>query len=248
MIINKKELEQLRKNAKVHRMVFDEIKSIVKPWVSAYEIDCLCETICKQNWVLAWFKWVYWFPANICISVNEVAVHWVPSKNIVFKEWDVVKFDFWVKDKNIAINTDAAFTMIIWDWPKDPEVERFLEVNKQALYKWIEQCRVWKTVWDIWYAIQTHVESNWFFIVRDLTGHWIWYKLHEKPYIYNYWKPWAWEKLKEWMLLAIEPIIWWSSWKIKDDWGWEISIADWSLGCQFEHTILITDKDPEIIV
>lgn len=248
MIINKKELEQLRKNAKVHKLVFDEIKNVVKPWITAYDIDKLCAKICEENWVLPWFKWVYSFPANICISVNNVVVHWVPKKDMVFMEWDVVKFDFWVKDKNIAINTDAAFTMIIWDWPKNPEVVRFLEVNKQALYNWIEQCRVWKRVWDIWHAIQKYVESNWFHIVRDLTGHWIWYKLHEKPYIYNYGKPWTWEKLKEWMLLAIEPIIWFSSWKIKDKWWWEIYIADWSLGCQFEHTILVTDWDPEIII
>lgn len=248
MIVNKKEIEQLRKNALVHKIVFDEIKKVAKPWVSALDIDRLCAQICSDHWVLAWFKWVYSFPANICISINNTVVHWVPTKDMIFLDWDVVKFDFWVKDKEIWINTDSAFTMIIWDWPKNPEVERFLRVNKEALYKWIEQCKVWNRVWDIWYAIQKHVEKAWFHIVKDLTWHGIGYKLHEKPYIYNYGKQNTWEKLKEWMLLAIEPIIWFSSWKIKDKWWWEIYIADWSLGCQFEHTILVTDGNPEIII
>nr|MDD3719927.1 type I methionyl aminopeptidase [Candidatus Gracilibacteria bacterium] len=248
MIINKKELEQLRKNAKVHKMVFDEIKNIVKPGVSAYEIDKLCEKICEQNGVLPGFKGVYGFPANICISINNVVVHGVPKKDMIFMEGDVVKFDFGVKDKNIAINTDAAFTMIVGDGPKNPEIEKFLEINKQALYKGIEQCRVGNRVGDIGNAIQKHVEGNGFYIVRDLTGHGIGYKLHEKPYIYNYGKPGTGEKLKEGMLLAIEPIVGFSSGKIKDKGGWEIYIADGSLGCQFEHTILVTSGDPEIII
>lgn len=247
MIINKLELEQLKKNAKVHNMIFEEIKKMAKPWVSSYEIDTLCWKICKDNWMLAWFKWVYSFPANMCISINDVVVHWVPNKETIFNDGDLVKFDLWVKDKNIWINTDAAFAMIIGE-SKDKKVEEFVKINKEALNKWIEQCIVWKKVWDIWYAIQKHVESAWFFIVKDLTWHWLWYKLHEKPYIYNYWKPWCWEKLKAGMLLAIEPIIGFKSWKIKEKWWFEIYIADWSLGCQFEHTVLVTENWPEIII
>ena len=247
MIINKDELEQLKKNAKVHKLIVEEIKKIVKPGISSYQVDTLCWKICKENWMLPWFKWVYSFPANMCISINDVVVHWVPAKNTIFKDWDLVKFDLWVKDKDIWINTDAAFAMIIWK-PENPKIDEFVKVNEKALYKWIEQCKIWNTVWDIWHAIQKYVESAWFFIVKDLTGHWLWYKLHEKPYIYNYWKPWAWEKLKAGMLLAIEPIIGFSSWKIVERWWFEIYIADWSLWCQFEHTVLVTEKWPEIII
>lgn len=247
MIINKEELEQLKKNAKIHKIIFDEIKKVAKPWISSYDIDLLCWKICKENWVLAWFKWVYSFPANMCISVNDVVVHWVPSKKTIFKDWDLVKFDLWIKDKHIWINTDAAIAIIIWE-NKDKEVERFLKVNEIALKKWIEQCKIWNRVWDIWNAIQKYVEWEWFHIVRDLTWHWLWYSLHEKPYVYNYGKPWTWEKLKEWMLLAIEPIIWFSSSKIIDKGWFEFFIVDWSLGCQVEHTVLITKEGPEIII
>lgn len=247
MIINEKELEQLKKNAIVHKLIIEEIKKVAKPWVSSYEIDSLCWKICKEHWMLPWFKWVYSFPANMCISINDVVVHWVPQKDTIFQDWDLVKFDLWVKDKNIWINTDAAFAMIIWK-AKDKKIEEFVKVNEGALYKWIAECKVWNKVWDIWYAIQKYVEKAWFHIVKDLTWHGLWYKLHEKPYIYNYWKPGTWEKLKAWMLLAIEPIIWFTSWKIKEKWWFEIYIADWSLGCQFEHTVLVTDNWPEIII
>jgi len=249
MIITKdEELKILKENAKVHKIVFDNIKANLLPWINARDIDKLAWDICKEHDVLCWFKWVYDFPANLCMSVNDVAVHWLPSKKIVFKEWDVVTIDFWVKDKKIWINTDAAFTVIIWEGPHDPEIERFLRVNQEALMKWIAKAVVWNRVWDIWHAIQTHIESNWFHVVKDLTWHWLWYELHEKPYIYNYWKPWTWPILKANQLLAIEPIMWFSSWKISDRWWWEIYIADWSLWSQFEHTIIVKEWYPEIII
>ncbi|MFA5916637.1 MAG: type I methionyl aminopeptidase [Candidatus Gracilibacteria bacterium] len=248
MIINKKELDQLKKNAQIHQIIIDEIKKIAKPGVSALTIDNLCGEICQKHGYLAGFKGVYNFPANMCISVNDVVVHGIPTKNIIFKDGDLVKFDLGVKDKNIGINTDSAFAMIIGDGPKNKEIERFVKVNKEALYKGINQCIIGNKVGDIGFAIQKHVESAGFHIVRDLTGHGLGYKLHEKPYIYNYGKPGTGERLKEGMLIAIEPIIGFTSGKIIDKGGFEYYIADGSLGCQFEHTILITEKGPEIII
>ena len=96
--------------------------------------------------------------------------------------------------------------------------------------------------------IQAEIEDAGFHIIRDLTGHGLWKTLHEKPYMYNYGKPGEWTRLKKWMLLAIEPIIGETSGQIKDSWDWEIYVKDGSLGCQYEHTILITDGDAEIIV
>lgn len=243
-----KELEIMRENAKIHKEVFDEIKKMAKPWVSWYEIDKLCWDIAKKYDVLCWFKWVYNFPANLCLSINDCVVHWVPSKRVIFEEWDVVKFDFWIKDKKYGLNTDAAFTMIIWDWPHDLEVERFLKISQEALYKWIAKAVVWNRIWDISSAIQEHVEKNWYHIVKDLTWHGIGYNLHEKPYVPNYWKPGTWELLKENMTLAIEPIIGFSTWKIVDSDWFEIYMEDGWLWAQFEHTICVKPWYPEIII
>lgn len=247
-MLNKEELDIMRQNAKVHKKVFDEIKKVVKSWTTAIEINNLCSKIAKEHNVLCWFKWVYDFPDNICISINDVVVHWRARSGIVFKDWDLVTFDFWIKDKKVGINTDAAFSIIIWWDDKNPIWAKLIEANKAALYAWIKVAKVWNTTWDIWFAIQNEIEKAWFKVVKDLTGHAIWKKLHEKPYIYNYGNPWSWVKLKAWMTLAIEPILWESSWEIEDDWDWEIYIKDGSLGCQYEHTILITEWEAEIII
>lgn len=247
-MLNKKEIEILKNNWKIHKKVFDEIKKVVKNWTSAVEIDKLCSDIASKHNVLCWFKWVYDFPANICISVNNVVVHWIPRKWLFFYDWDLVTFDFWIKDKEKWINTDAAFSMIVWWDEKNPKWARLIEANKKALYAWIAKAKAWNRVWDISQAIQKEIEWAWFKVVKDLTGHAIWKTIHEKPYIPNFWKAWNWEMLKKWMVLAIEPILWETSWQIVDKWDWEIYIKDWSLGCQYEHTILITDWKPEIII
>jgi methionyl aminopeptidase len=238
----------MRENAKVHKLIFEEIRKILKDWTTAKEVNTLCGKIAKQHNVLCGFKWVYDFPDNICVSVNDVVVHWRAKKWIIFRDWDLVTFDFGIKDKKVWINTDAAFTTIIWWKHLNPKWAKLIQANKNALYAGIKQCIVWNRVWDISSAIQKEIEKEWFFVVKDLTGHAIWYKLHDTPYIPNHWKAGYWALLKEWMTLAIEPILWETSWKIADEWGWEIFIEDWSLGSQYEHTILITDGEPEIII
>lgn len=247
-MLNKKEIEILRKNAKVHKEVFNEILKILKNWTTAVEIDKLCWEITSKHNVLCWFKGVYNFPSNICISVNNVVVHWIPRKWLVFHDGDLVTFDFWVKDKELWINTDAAISVIVWWENKNPIWAKLIQANKNALYAWISKAKAWNKVWDISEAIQKEIERAWFRVVRDLTWHWVWKTVHEKPYIPNYWKAWTWPILKKGMVLAIEPILWETSWQIIDKWDWEIYIKDWSLWCQYEHTILITDWEPEIII
>lgn len=247
-MLTKEEIEIMRKNAITHKKVFEEIKKVIKNWTTAVEIDNLCWEIAKKDWVLCWFKWVYDFPANICISVNDVVVHWIPREWLVFYDGDLVTFDFWIKDKKVWVNTDAAFSIIVWWDDKNPKWAKLIEANKRALYAWIAQCKAWNRVWDISSAIQKEIENSWFKVVKDLTGHAIWKELHEKPYIPNFWKAWSWIVLQKWMTLAIEPILWETSWQIVDEWDWEIYIKDWSLWSQYEHTVLITDWEPEIIV
>lgn len=247
-MLNEKELNALRENAKVHKEIFREIEKMARPWVEITLFDKLVWDICKKYWVIAWFKGYHGFPANICISINDCVAHWIPRKWVFLWEWDMVNFDLWVRDKKYLVNTDAGFTMLIWDWPHKPLHEKFLKVNKEALAIWVALAIPWNKTWDIWAAIQKHVESNWFKIVRDLTGHWVGKNLHEKPYIYNYWTAWTWELIKAWMTLAIEPIIWLTEWKIFDKWDWDLFMKNWSFSSQFEHTILVTNWKAEIIV
>jgi len=238
----------MKNNAKVHKIVFEEIRKILKDWTTAIEVNKLCWDIAKKHWVLCGFKWVYDFPDNLCVSVNDVVVHGRARKGLVFRDGDLATFDFGIRDKKVWINTDAAFSTIIWWKDKNPVWARLIEANKRALYAWIAKAKVWNRVWDISAAIEKEIVWAWFCVVKDLTGHAIWYELHEKPYIPNYGKAWTGQKLKAWMTLAIEPILGESSDKIVDEWDWEIFIEDWSLWSQYEHTILITDWEPEIII
>lgn len=247
-MLTKKEIEVMRDNAKIHKKVFEAIKETVVDWTTAVEINNLCWDIAKKHNVLCGFKWVYGFPDNICISVNDVVVHWRAREWIIFRNWDLVTFDFWIKDKQVGINTDAAISMIIWGDEKNPEWARLIEANKKALYAWIDKCRAWNTTGDVWYAIWTEIEKAWYKIVKELTGHAIGKTLHEKPYIANFGTPGKWTKLKAGMTLAIEPILWQTSWEIVEEWDWEIFIKDGSLWCQYEHTILVTEWEPEIII
>ncbi len=246
-MLNHAELQILRHNGKIHQDIFEEIKKYIKVWTRASEVDTLALRMCQETWVLSAFTGVYGYKYTLQTSVNDVVVHGRPLDTIIFQEWDVVTIDFWVKDKKYGICTDAAFTMIVWE-KKYPELEKFLEVGKKALKKWLKEARAWKRVWDIGYAIQTYVESHNFHIIKDLTWHGIGKWLHEEPYVYNYGAPWTWALLKAGMTLCIEPILWYSSWEIIDKWNWEIYVADGSIWCQFEHTILVTDGDAEIIV
>lgn len=247
-MLTNKEIKRLKENAKIHKILVDEMKKILIAWTRASEIDELCWIIAKKYWVLCAFKWVYSYPYNVCVSVNNIVVHWRPTQNIIFKDWDLVTIDFWIKDKQLWVNTDAAFSLIIWWNDKNPKWALLIDANKRALQAWINKARVWNTIWDISHAIQKEIESSWYKVVYDLTGHSIWKNLHEKPYIPNYWGPWTWMKIKKWMTLAIEPILWETSSEIIDKNNWEIYIKDWSLWSQYEHTILVTDKEAEIIV
>ncbi|MCH2188730.1 type I methionyl aminopeptidase [Candidatus Gracilibacteria bacterium] len=247
-MLNEKEINRLRENAKVHKEVFDEIRKRVKNGTKATEINALCHEIAKKHNVVCGFKGVYGFPDNICVSVNDVVVHGRAREDLVLKDGDLVTFDFGIRDKKYGVNTDAAISMVVGGDDKNPTAAKMIEVNKKALYAGIAKARAGNRVGDISAAIQAEIVSGGFHVVRDLTGHGIGKNLHEKPYVYNYGNPGSGPVLKAGMTLAIEPILGETSGKIVDEGDWEIYIEDGSLGCQYEHTILITEGEAEIII
>lgn len=242
------EIEILRKNARVHKKVFDVIRETVKEWTKASEIDELAGKIAKDHNVLCAFRWVYWYAYNIQTSINNVVVHGRPLKNIVFKNGDLVTFDFGIKDKQKWIFTDAAISLVVGGDDKNPKAAKLIKANKKALKAGIAQAIVGNRIWDISHAIESSVKEDGYHIVKELTWHAIGKKLHETPYVYNYGTPWTGPKIKEWMTLCIEPILWETTGQIYDEGNWEIYIADWSLWSQVEHLILITKNGPEIII
>jgi len=182
------------------------------------------------------------YPASICASVNEIVVHGLPN-NYKLRSGDVLKIDFGVKYKGYY--TDSAVTVGIGKI--SDTAKKIIDATQKALVLGIKQVKIGNTLGDIGYAIQNYVESKGFKIVEGLTGHGIGRELHEDPTVWNFGKPGMGEKLKEGMVLAIEPMVSAGSSQtiqLKDD---SYATEDGSISTHFEHTVAITKTGPIIL-
>jgi methionyl aminopeptidase len=184
------------------------------------------------------------YPAYTCISVNEEVVHGIPSFRRVLREGDIVSLDIVVEYEGYI--GDNAITIAIP--PVLPEVDRLLSVTREALDLGIRQAQVGNRIGDVSHAIQAHVESHGFSVVRDMVGHGVGVAMHEPPEIPNFGRRGAGERLKPGMTLAIEPMVNLGGFKTKTlaD-GWTVVTADGSPSAHFEHTVLTTAAGPEIL-
>ncbi|MCT4616701.1 MAG: type I methionyl aminopeptidase [Candidatus Gracilibacteria bacterium] len=242
---NQIELNQIRKNGEIHKKIIEEVKKIAIEGTNGKQINDLVLNLCKHYNVEPAFTGIMGFKGAICININHCVAHGEPSK-YKFQSGDVVTFDFGIRDKELGLNTDAAFTMIIGT-PAHPEVERFLRINQGALMAGIKKAVPGNRVGDIGEAIEKFLENSGFHIIKDLKGHGIGYKVHEKPNILNYKTTDKGQRLLENMTICIEPLLGFNSGKISQDEN-GIYVDDGSLGSQFEHMIVIKKPYPEIIV
>jgi methionyl aminopeptidase len=184
------------------------------------------------------------YPAHTCISVNEEVVHGIPSFRRVLREGDIVSLDIVVWHDGYV--GDNAFTVPVG--PISPSVEKLLRVSRDALDLGIKQAQVGNRIGDISHAIQAHCESNGFSVVRDMVGHGVGIAMHEPPEIANFGRRGTGEKIKAGMTLAIEPMVNLGGFKTKTllD-GWTHVTVDGLPSAHFEHTVLTTDRGPEIL-
>lgn len=242
------QIEVMREWWKILRSIHEELRDFLKPWISTWDIEKKAEEIFERLWpdFKPSFKWYGWFPCILCTSLNEVVVHWVPSKKDILKNWDILKIDCWLYYK--WCHTDSCWSHFIWE--VDPKVKHLSDVTKKAMMKWIKQVRPWVRVWDVENMIQRTIQQVWYCPIYDCTWHWVWEELHEAPEIMNYWKKWKWPMLKEWMCLAIEPMatLWKEKYTYNKNWDWWTLIARDSATCaQREHTVLVTKDWYEIL-
>lgn len=190
------------------------------------------------------FKGYRGYPASACISINEQVVHGIPSEKVFIKEGDIVSVDVGVIYDSFY--GDAAYTYSVGKISE--EAEKLLKVTEEALYKGIAEAIPGYRVGDISNAIQSHVEANGFSVVRAFVGHGIGMSLHEDPQIPNFGSKGVGPKLKKGMTLAIEPMVNAGTHEVKilSD-GWTAVTKDGSLSAHFEHTIAITEGEPEIL-
>ena len=245
MIICKspREIESLKESNQIVALILEEIRRYIKPGITTIEIDRLAEKLIKKYHCAPAFKGYRGFPASICVSVNEQIVHGIPGKRRL-KEGDIVSLDLGVKLDGFF--GDAAITVPVGKI--DPESQKLLRVTKEALYKGIEQAQLGRRLSDISHAIQSWVEKHGFSVVRDFVGHGIGKNLHEEPQIPNFGRPNFGPRLKEGMVLALEPMVNIGSHEVKilDD-GWTAVTADGSRSAHFEHSIAVTKDGPLIL-
>ncbi len=249
IIKTKDQIEKIREGGKILAKILDKVAKKVKPGVSTFELDKYAYDLIKEGGDIPAFLNYRpegapkAFPATICISVNNEIVHGIPKKNRILKEGDIVSLDLGLKHNDFF--TDHAVTVPVGKISKRDQ--DLLDKTKEALEIGIWAARGGDTVGDIGYAIESFVNKK-YGIVRELSGHGVGVKIHEDPYIPNYGKPGKGQKLIPGMIIAIEPMLIIGSEKIitADD-DWTIKTADGSKSAHFEHTILITEGDAEIL-
>ena len=237
------EIEKMRRSNGIVAEILEELKKAARPGVTTKELDQLAEGLLTDYRVLSAFKGYNGYPAVLCTSVNEEIIHGTPSSRVL-REGDILSLDFGVIADGFY--GDAAVTLAIGEIPE--KASKLLRIGEEALYLAIEQARPEKRLFDISAAIQHHVESNGFSVVRDFVGHGIGKLLHEKPQVPNFGAAGRGVRLQAGMTLAIEPMINMGNHEVeilRD--GWTAVTKDRSLSAHFEHSIAITENGPTIL-
>lgn len=250
-IKSKYEIEKMREAGRIANLAQRAIERAIRPGVSTYELDRIAEETMRQNGAIpaekgypSGMRGVPDFPGSICASVNDNIIHGIPSKHTILHEGDIISVDL-VAYKD-GFNGDCCRTYAVGNI--SDEAKRLMEVTKQAFFEGIKFARKGYRLGDICHAIGSYVESNGFSVIKEFEGHGIGREMHEDPGIPNYGKPGRGIRLEPGMTLAIEPMVTAGSPDIcQGDDGWSIWTVDESLSAHYENTILITEKEPEIL-
>lgn len=246
MIILKslQEIEKIRKACLVVADVLDGIREMVKPGVTTQALDEFAERFILAAGAKPAFKGYRGYPKTLCTSLNNEVIHGIPSKDVVFKQGDIVGVD--VGAIVDGFYGDAAVTLPVGSISS--EAERLMKVTEESLFRGIEQAQADKRLYDISHAVQSYVESNGYSVVREFVGHGIGRNLHEDPQIPNFGSSGQGPRLKPGMVLAIEPMVnAGGSATVTQKDNWTAVTSDGSLSAHFEHTIAILPDGPWIL-
>lgn len=237
------EINLIKESAQVLGKAHAEVAQWVKPGITTKKLDTIAEDYIRSYGGIPSFKGFNNFPASLCMSVNEVVVHGIPG-NYELKDGDIVSIDCGVKLN--GFHSDSAYTYPVGEVSK--EVMDLLTATKKSLYKGIEQAVDGLRVGDIGFAVQHYCEERGYTVVRELVGHGVGRELHESPEVPNYGKRGKGLRLKEGMVLAIEPMINLGTKSVmqeKD--GWTIRTTDRKYSAHFEHTVVVRKGKAEIL-
>ena len=240
----KEEIEIMREACLLVGKAHAAVASLLKPGMTTQQVNDIVEQFILDNKATPSFKNYHGFPAATCISMNEAVVHGFPGSHVL-KDGDIISLDIGVY-KN-GFHGDSAYTYALGEVSN--EVKQLLSVTKQSLYLGIDKARQGNRIGDIANAIQEFTEKKYGYgVVRELVGHGLGRDLHEDPQVPNYGKKGSGPKLKEGMVLAIEPMI---NMGVKEvvhlNDGWTVLTKDRKPSAHFEHDVYITKGDPDIL-
>jgi methionyl aminopeptidase len=245
-IKTRREIELMREVSRQVGEILLELRELVEPGITTRELDRYAEKAIAERGVVSSFKGydprgLPKYPAVLCVSVNDEVVHGIPGSREL-EDGDIVGLDFGAELE--GFHGDSAVTVPVGGIGS--EEQRLLDVTREALWRGIEVMVAGNRLSDIGHAVQKHVESAGFSVVRVFAGHGIGSSLHEPPWVPNYGKPGRGPRLMPGMVLAIEPMVDAGGPDVRmlDD-EWTAVTADGSLSAHFEHTVLITEGEPE---
>lgn len=243
IIYCEEEISTIRKSNQIVAKILAELGRMIIPGVQTKELDEYAELRVKEMNAIPAFKGYRGYPASLCTSINEEIVHGIPSSRRL-RDGDIISLDFGVLYEGYY--GDAAVTYPVGEIT--PKAKKLIKAAEETFYKGMEQMKPGKRISDISFAIQSHVESQGFSVIRAFVGHGIGLSLHEEPQVPNFGPPGRGPKLKSGMVLAIEPMIAMGDWDVEilDD-NWTAITRDRSLSAHYEHTVAITQKGPEIL-
>ena len=225
------------------RKRWKQVAALIKPGCTTKELDDAAGAVIARFGGKSPFLGYKGYPGNICVSVNEEVVHGIPGKRRI-QYGDVVSLDVGIILNGFVGDTATTVPVGLLK----PRTEELLRVTEQALHAGIGKAKAGNRVGDISFAVQSFVEAHGFAVVREFVGHGVGRKLHEDPQIPNYGRANDGPKLKPGMTLAIEPMINAGTFEVQmlND-GWTVVTADGAPSAHFEHTVLVTEGEPEIL-
>jgi methionyl aminopeptidase len=245
MIILKtrREIEIMRKAGRLVAESHELVRRHIKPGVTTKELDRLVEEFLRSRNAIPTFKGYNGFPFAICASVNEEVVHGFPSEREL-KEGDIVSVDIGATFEGYV--GDGAKTYLVGE--VDEEKKHLVEATRQSFYEGIKFARTSYRLSDISHAIQAYAEYQGLSVVRDFVGHGVGKHMHEEPQVPNFGKPGKGPRLQEGMVLAIEPMINAGTYNVRVlENNWTVVTADGKPSAHYEHTVAITDGEPELL-
>ncbi len=245
MIKSSREIEKMRRSGQAVREILDYVRSLVKPGVSTLDLENAAAARMHEMGVKPAFKGYRGYPAVLCTSLNSEVVHGIPSAKRVLREGDIVSVD-----TGVVIDGyygDSATTVAVGD-KLNAQTQKLLKVTEESLRQGLAAVKAGATLGDIGAAVQEVVEREGFSVVREFVGHGIGTRLHEDPQVPNYGRRGQGQKLKEGMVLCIEPMVNAGRPEVQvlED-GWTAVTEDGSMSAHFEHTVAVTSDGALIL-